>query len=57
MSHFKQNKGQGRHIDIRLELGEDEKIKYIQKGRLRWVRHVMRMTREKIPKKILHTKI
>jgi hypothetical protein len=37
--------------NIRLELGVDE----IQKSRLRWIGHMMRMTEERKPKKMQHT--
>ena len=35
-----------RNTNIRLELGVDEIKKYIQKGKLRWFRHVMQMGEE-----------
>ena len=35
----------------------DEIKNYIQKNRLRWLGHVMRIGEERIPKKMLHTKM
>ena len=42
-----------RNTNIRLEVGVDEIKNDIQKRRLRWFGHVMRMREERIPKKML----
>ena len=40
-----------------MELGMDEIKNDIQNSRLRWFGHVMQMREERIPKKMLHTKM
>ena len=47
---LKQNK-EGHDKNIRLELGVDEIENDIQKSRLSWFGHVMRMGEERTPKK------
>ena len=46
-----------RNTNIKLELGMDE-IKYdIQKSTLSWFGHLLWMRDERVPKKMLHTKM
>ena len=42
-----------RYSNIRYELGVDEMKDVIQKSKFRWFGHVVRMTEERIPKKML----
>ena len=52
----KTNKDKIKNTNIRLELGVNE-IKKDKKSRLRWFGDVMRIRKERIPKKMLHTKM
>ena len=46
-----------RNTNISLELGEDKIRNDIQKSRSRWFDSVMCIGKERIPKKMLHTKV
>ena len=45
-----------RNTNLRLELEVEEIMNDIQKRRLRWFGHVMRMREDRVPKKMLQKK-
>ena len=51
----KTNKDRIIYTNIRLELGVNEIKKDIQKSRLKWFRHAMWISEERIPKKKCYT--